>query len=232
MVIKAGIGGTSVFVSSGDDGVADSTARADDMGSYVCAYMPSIPATCPYMSPLWGPLWVQRATIRSLHARQTLGQPLQVEEDFLTSISSPSGKKTRGFLLLLVSKAGKLPSPGYNRNGRAIPDVSALGHAYLTVVGGNLVAVDGTSASAPVWAGLMTLINSVRQLNDVSVDRLSEFGLIRQRPHKSGKGEWIDDPSRHNSWFRSYYRSLVLSVPVVSKDSMQCRDGILLALAP
>ena len=39
------------------------------------------------------------------------------------------------------------------------PDISTLGHNLLFVLGGVLGTVDGTSASGPVAAGLLTLIN-------------------------------------------------------------------------
>jgi len=53
-------------------------------------------------------------------------------------------------------------SAGYNVNGRGYPDVSLLGHNYYDVVGGQTYLVSGTSASSPVFAGMLTLINSAR----------------------------------------------------------------------
>jgi tripeptidyl-peptidase-1 len=50
----------------------------------------------------------------------------------------------------------------FNRVGRGYPDVSAQGYAYLTVVEGQVHAVYGTSAAAPVFASIVTLINNER----------------------------------------------------------------------
>ena len=47
-------------------------------------------------------------------------------------------------------------------NGRAYPDVSLLGHNYATVLNGETVYLDGTSASAPVFAAMVTQINDAR----------------------------------------------------------------------
>ena len=47
-----------------------------------------------------------------------------------------------------------LPSPGYNRQGRGFPDVALLGVSYEVVVGGEIHYVYGSSASAPVFAGM------------------------------------------------------------------------------
>lgn len=52
--------------------------------------------------------------------------------------------------------------PAFHRQGRAYPDVSAVGHSCPTVLGGELSAVDGTSCSAPVVAGLVAWLNSRR----------------------------------------------------------------------
>lgn len=54
------------------------------------------------------------------------------------------------------------PSEFWNSGGRAYPDVSTLGHNELCVVSGDITPVDGTSASGPVLAGLMSLLNDQR----------------------------------------------------------------------
>jgi tripeptidyl-peptidase-1 len=60
------------------------------------------------------------------------------------------------------------PAAAFNASNRAYPDVAALGKDFLVFVkdtgegnkGWNYV--DGTSASSPVWAGLITLLNDAR----------------------------------------------------------------------
>lgn len=54
------------------------------------------------------------------------------------------------------------PSPGYNSHGRGYPDISLLGVNYEAIVGGSSVQLYGTSASTPVLAALVTLLNSYR----------------------------------------------------------------------
>ena len=60
-----------------------------------------------------------------------------------------------------LATASSLPTR-FHRQGRAYPDVSAVGHSCPTVLSGQLSAVDGTSCSAPVVAGLVTWLNSRR----------------------------------------------------------------------
>ena len=50
----------------------------------------------------------------------------------------------------------------FNRMGRGFPDIAALALSYLTVVEGQVVTVDGTSAAAPVFASMITMINNER----------------------------------------------------------------------
>ena len=52
-----------------------------------------------------------------------------------------------------------------NPEGRGYPDVSLLGFNYETVIGGMNYAVSGTSASAPVFAAMVSLVNAARIAN-------------------------------------------------------------------
>jgi len=57
-----------------------------------------------------------------------------------------------------------LPNPKlYNKSGRGLPDVSAYGLNFEITVGGENTKVDGTSASAPLFASFITKINVERQ---------------------------------------------------------------------
>ena len=61
-----------------------------------------------------------------------------------------------------AAAAGLSPVPGYNRSGRAYPDVSLMGLNYLVMYGGGWAGMAGTSASCPVMAGLISNINAAR----------------------------------------------------------------------
>ena len=50
----------------------------------------------------------------------------------------------------------------FNISGRAYPDVALIGHNYPILVGGKYYIQDGTSASTPVFAAMLTLINDAR----------------------------------------------------------------------
>ena len=54
------------------------------------------------------------------------------------------------------------PVAGYQAKGRGYPDISFLGNNYAVAIGGDWYSVSGTSASCPVFAGMVSLINGVR----------------------------------------------------------------------
>jgi tripeptidyl-peptidase-1 len=51
---------------------------------------------------------------------------------------------------------------GYNSDGRGYPDISSLGYNYYVVIAGQDIRLSGTSASTPVTAALISLVNSQR----------------------------------------------------------------------
>lgn len=58
-----------------------------------------------------------------------------------------------------IASLGSLYSDLYNANGRGYPDISAQGYRIVTVWNGTKRLVDGTSASAPIVAGIVALVN-------------------------------------------------------------------------
>jgi kumamolisin len=67
--------------------------------------------------------------------------------------------------------------------GRGVPDVAGHADGYNGIWQGALMYMDGTSAVAPLWAGLITLINQLKGvatgfLNDVLYARLAAFAAL------------------------------------------------------
>jgi len=58
----------------------------------------------------------------------------------------------------LASGIALPPASYFNASGRGSPDVSAIGHNTLIYQSG-VQAVGGTSASTPIWAGIISLLN-------------------------------------------------------------------------
>ena len=66
--------------------------------------------------------------------------------------------------LTAAEAAHQLPAAGsFSKLGRATPDVAVLGEGYQVITGGNQTSIfGGTSASAPVFAALVALLNEAR----------------------------------------------------------------------
>ena len=54
------------------------------------------------------------------------------------------------------------PVSGYDAGNRGYPDVSMAGYNYEVVIGGSTFSLSGTSASSPVFAGVVSLVNAAR----------------------------------------------------------------------
>lgn len=63
----------------------------------------------------------------------------------------------------LNSPTGQSVPSGFSNSGRAYPDISFIGVDYVSFIGGSAKRLFGTSASTPVAAALITLVNSQRQ---------------------------------------------------------------------
>ena len=58
-----------------------------------------------------------------------------------------------------INSLGSINSGLYNATGRGFPDVSAYAEFYTVIQGGIEMQVNGTSASAPVFAAIISLLN-------------------------------------------------------------------------
>lgn len=67
-----------------------------------------------------------------------------------------------------IKYLGYLDQGLYNASGRGYPDLSALGVSINTVVNGASSTVSGTSASAPIIAAHIALLNNYRQTHGKS----------------------------------------------------------------
>jgi kumamolisin len=142
--------GITVCVSTGDDG---SEAQIKDGRAHV-----NFPATSPYVLAVGG---------TTLHVRKSAKGGNAINE--VVWNDGPGGGGTGGGVSDVTPvpewQSGRVPR-SINPNhfaARAIPDVAANADpatGYLTMSGGKLGVVGGTSASAPLWASLVAQINA------------------------------------------------------------------------
>ena len=87
-----------------------------------------------------------------------LGGEITTGGGFSTYNPTPSWQKRTVKTYLATS----VQDPGFNPNGRAYPDVSLMGYNYQIIINGQVGFVSGTSASAPVFAAMVSLVNTAR----------------------------------------------------------------------
>ncbi|MGO9352308.1 MAG: protease pro-enzyme activation domain-containing protein [Mycobacterium sp.] len=159
--------GITVCVSTGDDG---SEAQMQDGRAHV-----NFPATSPYVLAVGG---------TTLHARNDANGATEITEVVWNDgPGSGTGGGVSDVTPVPTWQAGKVvPSvnPGHFA-GRAIPDVAANADpstGYLTMSGGKLQIVGGTSASTPLWASLIARINAANGARTGNFNALlySNFG--------------------------------------------------------
>ena len=136
--------GVSVFAASGDglatDGVTDGSAHVD------------FPASSPWVVGCGGT------------RVQAAGSKLTGETVWNSNGGGTGGGVSALFPVPAYQKGVHLP-PSANKGakvGRGVPDVSADADpdtGYRVIVDGQVQVIGGTSAAAPLWAGLFALVN-------------------------------------------------------------------------
>lgn len=154
---KLGLRGISVFIASGDDGVANFPARQDPTK---CGFFPSFPATSPYVTAV-GATQGPEDGKTEIACTSATGGGITTGGGFSDYFPQPSYQADAVSAYL---KSGvKLPPSGqFNATGRAYPDVAMMGHNYEIVINGQTFTGSGTSASTPVFAGVVALVNGQR----------------------------------------------------------------------
>ncbi|KAM3453881.1 hypothetical protein MY3296_003353 [Beauveria thailandica] len=142
--------GVSVLAASGDAGPGQS-CQAND-GSGATRFLPMFPASCPYVTAVGATRAV--GSLRHETASNFSGG------GFSEHFARPAYQD--GAADAYLAKHGVEWNGLYNPNGRGIPDVAALGHDYQVYSHGKVESADGTSASTPVLAAMVAVLNSLR----------------------------------------------------------------------
>ncbi|PKK52803.1 hypothetical protein CI102_2713 [Trichoderma harzianum] len=166
--MKLGLQGVTVIVASGDGGVGGFGGSQCSDGPFVTIQ----PADCPYVTAV-GATNLTTSSIRGSVKfsekaagfsgggfSNIFGTPSYQANTVNSYFSNhPPPYDYYNITLNATHTTGR-----YNRGGRGYPDVSAIGVNFATWVGVNdgITLAAGTSASAPVFAGLITRINSFR----------------------------------------------------------------------
>src|SRR5579862_3148252 len=139
--------GVTVLVASGDNGASD--------GSTNGALTVDFPSSSPYVIGCGGTKLT--LTGNSIHSEQAWNELAQNE-------GATGGGVSEVFVTPAFQKGVKVPAAPNGFRGRGVPDVAAdadPASGYNVLVDGQSTVIGGTSAAAPLWAGLLARINQL-----------------------------------------------------------------------
>ena len=196
--IKLAAVGSTIFSSSGDDGVIGFIGRGNPS---FCGYYAQFPTTSPYVTSVGGTEGPERNlpevacisggniddyTIITTGGGFSLDypQPSWQSSVVQTYLNRVKGTSQQPYYNATESHPADDDFYGYSLNGRytynaqgrAYPDVSLLAHNYYVVIDGEGSPVDGTSASSPVMAAFTVLVDyELRKAGKSSLGWLNPF---------------------------------------------------------
>ncbi|EJD41708.1 family S53 protease [Auricularia subglabra TFB-10046 SS5] len=138
--MQLGARGTSILFASGDGGVAGSQS------SRCTTFVPTFPSGCPFMT--------------SVGATQNIGPEIAASFSaggFSNFFPMPSYQARQ--VAAFKQQLGNTNAGKFNASGRGFPDVAAQGLNVQIVLEGQTGGVAGTSASSPIFASFVALLN-------------------------------------------------------------------------
>ena len=137
--------GVTVLAASGDNGASDGSANG--------AATVDFPASSPYVLGCGGTkLTISGASIKSEQAWNELSQ----------NEGATGGGVSEVFAIPTYQQSANVPKAANGFAGRGVPDVAGDADpatGYNVIVDGEQTVIGGTSAVAPLWAGLLAVIN-------------------------------------------------------------------------
>ncbi|EIM89124.1 subtilisin-like protein [Stereum hirsutum FP-91666 SS1] len=186
---QLGARGVSLLFSSGDSGVGDGILDPKEQtcfsnnGTNATIFIPEFPASCPYVTTVGGTQSIPEVAVSRFFSgggfSNYFARPSYQDDAVTTYLSSlPNG-----------TYAGL-----YNASGRAYPDVSAQGDRLRIFFDGDATPIGGTSASSPVFAAVVALLNNER------IDAgLSPLGFLNPMLYSVGFKGLTDITEGHNT---------------------------------
>ena len=149
---QLGARGITFLCSSGDSGVGQNGACFSNDGKNTSTFLPSFPATCPYVTAVGG-----TKNFEPEVAAYDDKNEYASGGGFSKYFKRPSYQDK--IVDTYVTNLGYRFDGLYNPRGRGYPDISAQSQSVNVVW--NVVSgqIDGTSASTQTLAGIMTLVN-------------------------------------------------------------------------
>ncbi|MBN3298833.1 TPP1 peptidase, partial [Amia calva] len=151
--MKAGVRGITLLFASGDSGAG---CKQVSKGSNV--FRPSFPASSPYVTTVGGTSFKNPFKV-------TYEVTDYISGGGFSNVFKMPDYQVKAVNSYLQGMKALPPKTYYNTSGRAYPDLAALSDNYWVVTNRVPIPwVSGTSASTPVFGGILSLINDQRFL--------------------------------------------------------------------
>jgi len=150
---QLGLRGVSVIFSSGDFGVGSNDTCISNDGKNTTRFLPTFPASCPYVTAVGATKYYPEVVAYDSRNGFVSGS------GFSNYFARPAYQNDSDVVAEYIDSLDGEFDGLYNKSGRAYPDVSAQGYRYIVIYGGTVVSLDGTSASAPTVASIISLVN-------------------------------------------------------------------------
>ncbi|KAH9070670.1 subtilisin-like protein [Lactarius deliciosus] len=159
---QLGARGISIIFSSGDEGVGGGDCKKND-GSNIVRFQPIFPATCPWVTSVGGTMGRPEvaAPFSSGGFSNVFKRP-DYQTDALLGFFQQLGNQYTGLYKCarLRDRTSFIPTCNLcSPSSRGFPDVAAQAIDFVIILDDELKLVEGTSCSAPVVAGIISLLN-------------------------------------------------------------------------
>jgi kumamolisin len=170
----ASVMGVTVLAASGDNGASDGSTDGTPTVDF--------PAASPYVIGCGG----TKLTISGVG----IGSEI-VWNELSTNEGATGGGVSETFALPSYQKTANVPKASNGFVGRGVPDVAGDADpstGYSVVVDGQPEVIGGTSAVAPLWAGLLALVNQLLRTNVGYVNPLLYSTKVESTFHEITSG--------------------------------------------
>jgi subtilase family serine protease len=207
--VKIGLKGVTLLAASGDQG-----APGDEFTDCSGGISTIFPGASPWVTSVGATMLVSSSS----QAKRQANQPPVCQQMTCATTTtegvctyptalittgggfsdvSPTPAWQRDVVKAYLNSGVQLPTGNFNASNRGFPDVAANGHNYLIqMLGQGFVQVDGTSASSPVFAAVVSLLNSF--LLDHGKAQIGFANPLLYKMYDTDKGTFTDITSGNN----------------------------------
>ncbi|KAH8990282.1 subtilisin-like protein [Lactarius akahatsu] len=182
LFMQLGARGVSVLFASGNDGVG----AGDCMTNGNVRFMPTFPASCPWVTAVGGTTRYEPEIAADLSGggfSDYFKRP-DYQDEAVTTFFENIGNMYQGL---------------YNASGRGLPDIAAQAYRIGVIFRGKYKVVEGTSCATPLTANVQIVAGIISLLNDYRISQgRHPLGFLNPWLYGIARAGWNDITSGSN----------------------------------